>query len=107
MIKITEQFLKKILVKPDLISKKDFNLIKKKALAENESLIEVILSQGLIFDEQFGRLVADAIKFPFVHLRKIKIKTNTLCFSPILFKNIQGKVQPMVYSLILDSYFFN
>ncbi|HDZ54815.1 hypothetical protein LCGC14_0214850 [marine sediment metagenome] len=82
MIKITEQFLKKILVKPDLISKKDFNLIKKKALAEKESLIEVILDQGLISDEQFGRLVADEIKFSFVDLKKIKIKKEILNIIP-------------------------
>ena len=81
-MKITEQFLKKILVKPSLISEKDFNLTKKKALTEKKSLIEVILDQGLIFDEQLGRLIADEINFPFVNLQKTKIKKEILNIIP-------------------------
>ena len=81
-MKITEQFLKKILVSPSLISEKDFDLIKKKALAEKKSLIDAILDQGLIFDEQLGRLIADEIQFPFVNLQKIKIKKDILNIVP-------------------------
>src|SRR4030042_3991424 len=81
-MKITEQILKKILVSPGLISEKDFDLIKKKALAEKKSLIDAILDQGLIFDEQLGRLIADEIQFPFVNLQKIKIKKDILNIVP-------------------------
>ncbi len=81
-MKITEQFLKKILVKTGLISEKDFNLTKKKALTEKKSLIEIILDQDLISDEQLGRLIADEIKFPFVDLQKIKIQKEILNIVP-------------------------
>ncbi|OGZ17729.1 MAG: hypothetical protein A2Z78_00250 [Candidatus Nealsonbacteria bacterium RBG_13_36_15] len=81
-MKITEQFLKKILVSPSLISEKDFDLIKKKALAEKKSLINAILDQGLIFDEQLGRLIADEIQLPFVNLQKTKIKKDILNIIP-------------------------
>jgi len=81
-MKITDPFLKKILVKSGLVSQKDFNLAQKEALAKKESLVDVILDQGLIPDEQFGCLIADEINFPFVDLRKIRIKKEALNIIP-------------------------
>jgi len=81
-MKITEQFLKKILVQPGLISQKDFNLVKKEAQRQNESLVEVILNKGLVSDEQLGHLIADEIDFPFVDLRKVRIKKEVLNIIP-------------------------
>lgn len=81
-MKITDQFLKKILVEPGLISQNDFNLAKKEAKTRKESLVDTILNQGFITDSQMGRLIADAIGFPFADLQKIKIKKEVLNIVP-------------------------
>jgi type IV pilus assembly protein PilB len=89
-MKINEQFLKKILVESGLISQKDFNLAKKEAKEKQESLIDEILNRGLIFDEQLGRLIADAINFPFVDLRKTEIKKEVLNIIPEILAREKG-----------------
>lgn len=81
-MKISENFLKKILVKPGLISGKDFNSTREKAQIEKKSLIEIILDQGLISDGQLGRIIADEIHFPFVDLHKTRIDKEILNIIP-------------------------
>jgi len=81
-MQITEEFFKKNLVDSGLISQKDFNEAKKEAQEKKESLEEIIVSRGLISDEELGNLIADAISFPFINLRKVGIKKETLEIIP-------------------------
>jgi len=81
-MKITERFLKKILVDTGLVSQKDFNLAQKEAREKKKVLKEVILDKGLISDPDFGSLIADETGFPFIDLRKVKIKKEILTIVP-------------------------
>ena len=81
-MKITEEILKKLLVSSEIISQKDFDLAKKEAKEKNISLQEALIQKGLILDEELGELIADEIGFPFINLRKIKIKREVLEIVP-------------------------
>jgi len=81
-MKITEEILKKLLVDSEIISQKDFDLAKKEAKEKNISLQEALIQKGLILDEELGELIADEIEFPFINLRKIKIKREILEIVP-------------------------
>ena len=81
-MKITEEFLKTILVDPDLISKADFEQAKKEAKKRNESLENILVEKGLVSDEEIGQLVSDRIEVPFINLRKQKIDKAVLEIVP-------------------------
>jgi type IV pilus assembly protein PilB len=81
-MKITENFLKKILVDADIISLKDFNLAADEARQKTEPIEQIIVEKGLISDDELGQLVADEIGFPIVNLRKIKINREVLNIVP-------------------------
>lgn len=83
-MQITQDLLKKILVKPKLVSQKDFDLAKEKAEAENKTLETVLIQEGLVADEELGQLLADEFKFPFINLKKTKIKLEALQIIPEL-----------------------
>ena len=81
-MKITEEFLKKILVDAKLIFQEDFDLASKEAKTKNEPLENLLIEKGFISDEELGSLVTDAIGFPFVNLRKIKLDREILEIVP-------------------------
>jgi len=81
-MKITEEFLKKILVDSELISQNDFNLAKKTAEEKKQRLEEILVEKGLISDEQLSKLIADEIGYPCVNLEKIKIDRTILEIVP-------------------------
>ena len=81
-MQITEKVLQKILVDPRIISQQDFSLAKKIAQEKKENLLEIIVEQRFITDEELGRLISDYIGFPFVNLRKTKIKRDVLYIIP-------------------------
>ena len=81
-MKITEEFLKKILVASELISQNDFNSAKKEAKEENKTLEDVLAERGLISDEQLSKIIADEIGFPSINLEKIKIDREILEIVP-------------------------
>ncbi|KPJ57117.1 hypothetical protein AMJ49_02340 [Parcubacteria bacterium DG_74_2] len=88
--KITEEFLKKILVDSELISQKDFNLAKKEAIEKKKEIEEIILEKELILDESLGKLIADEIDFPFINLEKIKIDKEIMGIVPEIVAKKQG-----------------
>jgi len=81
-MKITEDFLKKILVDTDIIFLKDFNLAVDEAHQKTEPIEQIIIEKGLISDDELGQLIADEIGFPVVNLRKIKINKEVLSIVP-------------------------
>ena len=89
-MKIAEEFLKKILVDSDLVSKSDFNLAKEEAKKRNQKLEEILTEKGLVSDEELGRLIADETGFPFVNLQKVKINKDVLEIVPEIVAKEQG-----------------
>lgn len=82
MVKLTQAFLKKILVDTSIVSPKDFDLAEKEAQERKELLEEIIVGKNLISDTELGILIADEIKFPFVNLRQTKINKEILSIVP-------------------------
>ena len=89
-MKINDEFLKKILVDSDLVSKGDFNLAEKESKARNKPVEEIILEKGLVSDEELGKLIADEIGIPFINLQKVKIDKNVLDIVPEIVAKEQG-----------------
>jgi len=89
-MKISEEFLKKILIDSDLISKADFDLAKDEAMKRNKSLNEIVVEKGLVSDEELGRLIADEIDFPFINLQKVKVNKDVLEIVPEIVAKEQG-----------------
>jgi len=81
-MKITEEFLKKLLVDSELISLNDFKEAQTEAIEKKEALENIIIDRGLIADEQLSKLIADEIGYPYVNLEKIKIDRGILEIVP-------------------------
>lgn len=88
-MKITEELLKKVLVKTKAVSPKDFDLAREAARVESRALENVLVEKGLVSDEQLGQLLADEFKFPFVELKKVKISPETLAIIPEIVARAQ------------------
>ena len=82
MIKLTQAFLKKILVDTSVVSQKDFNSAEKEAKERKKTIEEIIVEENLISDTELGILIADEIKFPFIDLSQIKIDKKVLNIVP-------------------------
>jgi type IV pilus assembly protein PilB len=91
-MKLDEKILKEILVDSNLISERDFNLAKKEAIQKNLNLEDLLVEKGLISDEQLGQLIADKIGFPFVNLRKVKLRPEILEIVPEIVAEKKGIV---------------
>jgi type IV pilus assembly protein PilB len=89
-MKINDEFLKKILVDSDLVSKGDFNLAEKESKARNKPVEEIIIEKGLVSDEELGKLIADEIGIPFINLQKVKIDKSVLDIVPEIVAKEQG-----------------
>lgn len=89
-MKITESFLKKILVDSNIVSQKDFNLAKEEAKESKMSLEEAILFRNLVSDEELGQLISEETGFPFVSLEKTKISKDVLNIVPEIVAKKQG-----------------
>ena len=73
--------LRELLVGPGHITEADF---KNAALiaAAGQPLIEVLVDKGLIADDQLGRIIAEALGFPFIRLAQVAIKPEVLRIIP-------------------------
>lgn len=91
-MKISSEKFKKILVEPGLISEKDFESARKEAEEEGRLLEEVLTEEGLISDEDLGRLVAEELNFPFIDLKKEGISDEVLKIIPELVARMQGVI---------------
>jgi len=91
-MKISSEKFKKILVEPGLISEKDFESARKKAEEEDRLLEEILTEEGLVSDENLGRLIAEELNFPFIDLRKEGISDEVLKIIPELVAKMQGVI---------------
>jgi type IV pilus assembly protein PilB len=81
-MKITEDFLREILILPNIVSEREFNLLKKEAREKNCSLEDLLIEKRIILEEELGQLIADKINFPFINLRRLKLDPKVLEIVP-------------------------
>jgi type IV pilus assembly protein PilB len=79
---VSNEELVKILQENQLVSEDELKEAEVFAGQEKISLYEALVHQGLISDEQLGRLVADFLKVPFVSLSKTSINPEFLRIIP-------------------------
>ena len=79
---ISDDQLAKILLENQLVTQEKLKKANEVAKRKNLSFYNAIIDQDLITDEQFGRLIADFLKFPFVNLSKHSIDPEVLNIVP-------------------------
>jgi len=78
---ITIEGLKELLIAPGHVKESDFQEIEKETEDPYEAK-KILVRKGLIAPENLGSIVADAIGYPFVDLRKANITPRMLEFIP-------------------------
>jgi len=89
MKEIDLERLKKIIIEPGFISEEDFKFAQKKAKEENKDIKEVLVEEGLISDENLGRIIAEELNFSFIDIRKEGISEEVLKIIPELVAKMQ------------------
>jgi len=74
--------LKTLLVGMNLVTDKEFADAEKKAKQTKQKLVDVLISQNYINEDQLGQLVAENLGLPFVKLKNLNIKPDTLAILP-------------------------
>lgn len=91
-MKLTDSQLKMLLLGSNLIDYEKFTLAEKEAKTKDVKIIDILPKLGLVSSEQLGRIIADALKFNFVNLKKEKIDTNVLKLIPELVARARGVI---------------
>jgi len=79
---LSDQKLREILVKPGYIKEKDFDDALKSANERKLSLEQVLVEDGLVTDENLGKLIAETLKFRYVNLGPKVIELEILKIIP-------------------------
>src|SRR3989344_3768579 len=80
--RIEPQQLKVFLIDSELVSKTDIETAEAEAKKSDQRLGDVLISKGLIKEEDFARLQAYILGVPFINLEKEKIDPDTLRVIP-------------------------
>ena len=89
MAEISPKRFKEIIIGPGFVSEADFKSAQKKAEEENKDIKEVLAEEGLISDENLGRIIAEELNYSFIDLRKEGISEEVLKIVPELVAKIQ------------------
>jgi len=81
-MKISQEKLKELLVKPGHVSEEDFEEALKEGAVVKKEVDALLIAKGLIQDEQLGTLIADYLQVPFINLRKENIDEKVLYLIP-------------------------
>jgi type IV pilus assembly protein PilB len=74
---ISNEKLKELLVNSGVIGEEYFDNALEMAKEKESSLDRVLVERGLIEDENLGKIIADAIGYPFINLKKANIEEIT------------------------------
>lgn len=85
---ISPSQLKELLVTPGHITEKDFSDALNQA--KNGLVEDVIIEKGLIRDDQLGKLMAEAMGVPFVHLSEAAIDEEVMRMIPEIVARAKG-----------------
>lgn len=81
-MEISNEKLKELLVEPGHISLEEFQRAVEKSKEEEMSIKDYLVDQGLISDENLGKIIAEEYNYLFINLRKEKIPEKTLKIVP-------------------------
>ena len=81
-MRVEPQQLKAFLLDAGLVTEKEFERAAKKAQESGQKIEDVLISSGLISQEQLAKLEAYILGIPFVNLKKIKIEPEVLKIIP-------------------------
>jgi len=84
--------LKSLLVSPGHISKQQFDGALKEAVKGKTPLELFLVKQGLISDEDLGKIIADGFNYRFIDLSKMKISEELLGFIPEIVARAQKAI---------------
>lgn len=79
---LTHDELKALLLDAGVVEEKDIELAEERFRSEGGTFSEAILWYNLVSDEELGKLMADALKFPFVVLEQKTIAREVLQIVP-------------------------
>lgn len=79
---IDQDQLYKFIIDSGLITKEEYEVLKKKAEEKGESLQDTLMSSGKITEDDFLRIQAYLVGIPFVDLSKTKVQIDTLALIP-------------------------
>ena len=79
---ITNEKLRKILVKSGLLKLEDFENIQREAEKKNLALDTFLIEKKLVPDDYLGQLIADALGYPYIKLENQKIPDHILGLIP-------------------------
>lgn len=91
-MKLSDSQLKMLLLGSNLIAYDKLSLAEQEAKRRKVSLLDVLPGMGLLSSEQLGRIVADALKYNFVSLKREKIDKKILNLLPEVFARTNGVV---------------
>lgn len=91
-MRLTDSQLKLLLLGSNLIPYDKIEAAEKEATKKKEPLLDFLSANELIAPEQLGRLVADALKYNFVDLRKEKINKKVLDLVPEELAKTRGVI---------------
>jgi type IV pilus assembly protein PilB len=79
---ITDEQLKSLLIKNNLIDEEGFIKIKEEAKNAEYSITDALVEKDIISDENLGILISDFLKYPFIILGKITIPSDVFNIIP-------------------------
>ncbi len=79
---ITDEEIKKLILKNNLVSEKQLNSIHEYARNAEISFTQALLEKSVISDENLGLLISDHLKIPFTILSKLSIPTDVFHIVP-------------------------
>lgn len=82
--------LKKTFVDSGLLAAEDFQRAQDSAQSTGEPLATALVEQGILTDEQVGKLMADAYDVNFVNLNRVKIDPKAVAVIPEIVTKKQG-----------------
>ncbi|KKR15186.1 MAG: Type IV pilus assembly protein PilB [Candidatus Falkowbacteria bacterium GW2011_GWA2_39_24] len=92
MKKITTKKLRELLVEPGHVNEADFELAVQEAKRKRKDLADLLVSKGLIKDEQLGQLLAEEQGYKFVNLKQEKIYDEVLSLLPQTVAKAKGAI---------------
>jgi type IV pilus assembly protein PilB len=88
-MKISSKKFRKLLVDTGFVNEKDFDIAEKKAKESDKDLEEVLIGNGLISDEDLGKIIAEELDFPFIDLTKEGVSEEAFKIIPELVAKVQ------------------
>lgn len=95
-MKITNEILQSILLDSGIVSRKEFDLAVKSAIAQDITLFQYLSESNIIKDDQLGQLIANYFNLPYINLNHLSIEDEVLKIIPEKFARQQKVISFLV-----------